>query len=66
MVPLGRKALPYLRGTLAFRLDTLGHNWFGVRLFHVGVIAGSTKNLTAEVALLSVYITDIGSAVGAF
>jgi hypothetical protein len=43
----------------------LGQSWFGVRLFHVRVIAGSTKDLAAEITLLAVHITDLRSAVGA-
>jgi hypothetical protein len=54
-----------LCGTLAFRLGTLGQNWFGVRLFHMGVIARRTKNLAAEITFLSVHITDLRCAVGA-
>jgi len=44
----------------------LGQSWFGVRLAHVGVIAGTAKNLTAEIAFLGVDIADLRSAVGAF
>jgi hypothetical protein len=54
-----------LCGTLAFRLDILRQSWFGVRLFHVRVIAGSTKNLAAEITFFDVHITDLRSAVGA-
>ena len=54
-----------LCGTLAFRLGTLGQSWFGVRLVHVGVITGSTKNLAAEITLLGMHITDVRSAIGA-
>ena len=54
-----------LCGTLAFRLGTLGQSWFGVRLFHVGVIAGSTKNLAAAITFLDVHVADLRSTVGA-
>jgi hypothetical protein len=54
-----------LGGTLAFRLGTLGQSWFGVRLAHVGVVTGSTKNLAAEITLLGVHIADVRSAIGA-
>jgi hypothetical protein len=54
-----------LCGTLTFRLGTLGQSWFGVRLVHVGVITGSTKNLAAEITLLGMHITDVRSAIGA-
>jgi hypothetical protein len=57
--------LTRLCGTLAFRLETLGQSWFGVWLLHVGVIAGSTTGLAAEITLLGVHITDLRSAVGA-
>ena len=36
-----------------------------MRLDKMGVIAGSTKNLAAQITFLSVHITDLRSAVGA-
>jgi hypothetical protein len=59
-----RKKNPGLCGSLSLRLETLGQRWFGVGLAHVGVIAGSTESLAAEIAFLGVYITDLGSAIG--
>jgi hypothetical protein len=52
-----------LCGTLALRLDTLGQSWFSVRRGQVGVVAGGTKNLAAEITLLGVHVTEPGSAV---
>ena len=43
----------------------LGQSWFGVRLAHVGVIAGTAKDLPTEIAFFGVRITDLRSAVGA-
>jgi len=45
-------------------LDTLGQSWFSVRFGQVGVVAGGTKNLAAEITLLGVHVTEPGSAVG--
>ena len=36
-----------------------------MRLAHVGVTAGSTKNLAAEITFLGMYITELRSAIGA-
>jgi hypothetical protein len=66
--PAGRRRYgrwTVLCGSLTFRLDALGQSWFGVGLFHVGVIAGSTKNLAAQTTFLGVYVTDLRSAIGA-
>jgi len=60
----GEKAAGFSR-SLAFRLYSLGENWFGVRLAHVGVIAGSAKTVAAKITFFSVHITDLRSAVGA-
>src|SRR5207245_9601663 len=59
------KKLLDLRRSLAFRLYSLGENWFGVRLAHVGVIAVSAKTVAAKITFFSVHITDLRSAVGA-